>query len=305
MKKTTQFKKLLESDEILLSPGIYDGITARLAQFMGFKTGAISGAGISNSRLGMSDVGIMGLAENVDQSRNLVNCVDIPLQADGDTGYGNAINVYYTTRAFEQAGVVCLMLEDQVWPKRCGHMKGKQVIDAEEMVKKIEAAVAARKDPDFCIKARTDAAGILGIDEAIRRANLYADEGADLLFADALLTREDIKRFAGETKKPVSVNMGYGIRKRPTTPLISASELQEMGVAMVSYPRLLSGAAVSGMKKAIDLLLESVRSGEIYDRPDLTVSFEEFTTLMGLTDIQDMEKRFLTEETLTEKYNAK
>ena len=147
MKKTTQFKKLLESDEILLSPGIYDGITARLAQFMGFKTGAISGAGISNSRLGMSDVGIMGLAENVDQSRNLVNCVDIPLQADGDTGYGNAINVYYTTRAFEQAGVVCLMLEDQVWPKRCGHMKGKQVIDAEEMVKKIEAAVAARKIP--------------------------------------------------------------------------------------------------------------------------------------------------------------
>ena len=304
MKKTTQFKKLLESDEILLSPGIYDGITARLAQFMGFNTGAISGAGISNSRLGMSDVGIMGLAENVDQSRNLVNCVDIPLQADGDTGYGNAINVYYTTRAFEQAGVVCLMLEDQVWPKRCGHMKGKQVIDAEEMVKKIEAAVAARKDPDFCIKARTDAAGILGIDEAIRRANLYADAGADLLFADALLTREDIKRFAGETKKPVSVNMGYGIRKRPTTPLISASELQEMDVAMVSYPRLLSGAAVCGMKKAVDLLLESVRSGEIYDRPDLTVSFEEFTTLMGLTDIQDMEKRFLTEEVLTEKYNA-
>ena len=304
MKKTTQFKKLLESDEILLSPGIYDGITARLAQFMGFNTGAISGAGISNSRLGMSDVGIMGLAENVDQSRNLVNCVDIPLQADGDTGYGNAINVYYTTRAFEQAGVVCLMLEDQVWPKRCGHMKGKQVIAAEEMVKKIEAAVAARKDPDFCIKARTDAAGILGIDEAIRRANLYADAGADLLFADALLAREDIKRFAGETKKPVSVNMGYGIRKRPTTPLISASELQEMDVAMVSYPRLLSGAAVCGMKKAVDLLLESVRSGEIYDRPDLTVSFEEFTTLMGLTDIQDMEKRFLTEEVLTEKYNA-
>jgi len=304
MKKTTQFKKLLESDEILLSPGIYDGITARLAQFMGFKTGAISGAGISNSRLGMSDVGIMGLAENVDQSRNLVNCVDIPLQADGDTGYGNAINAYYTTRAFEQAGVVCLMLEDQVWPKRCGHMKGKQVIDAEEMVKKIEAAVAARMDPDFCIKARTDAAGILGIDEAIRRANLYSDAGADLLFADALLTREDIKRFAGETKKPVSVNMGYGIRKRPTTPLISASELQEMGVAMVSYPRLLSGAAVCGMKKAVELLLESVRSGEIYDRPDLTVSFEEFTTLMGLTDIQDMEKRFLTEEVLTEKYNA-
>jgi 2-methylisocitrate lyase-like PEP mutase family enzyme len=197
------------------------------------------------------------------------------------------------------------MLEDQVWPKRCGHMKGKQVIDADEMVKKIEAAVSARKDPDFCIKARTDAAGILGIDEAIRRANLYADAGADLLFADALLSREDIKRFAGETKKPVSVNMGYGIRKRPTTPLISATELQEMGVAMVSYPRLLSGAAVCGMMKAVEVLFESVRSGEVHDRPDLTVSFEEFTKLMGLTDIQEMEKQFLTEDVLAEKYHAK
>lgn len=303
MKKTTAFKKMLEADEILLAPGIYDGITARLVQSMGFRTGSISGAGVSNSRLGKPDVGLMGLAENVDQCRNLANCVDIPLQADGDTGYGNAINVYYTTQAFEQAGVVCLMLEDQVWPKRCGHMKGKQVIPAEEMVKKIEAAVAARKDPDFCIKARTDAAGVLGIDEAIRRANLYADAGADLLFADALLTREDIKRFAGETKKPVSINMGYGIRKRPTTPLISAIELQEMGVAMVSYPRLLSGAAVCGMKKAVELLFESVRTGEIYDRPDLTADFEEFTTLMGLPEIRDMEKRFLTEELLMEKYN--
>ena len=305
MKKTTQFKKLLESNEILLTPGIYDGITARLAQSMGFKTGAISGAGISNSRLGMPDVGIMGLAENVDQSRNLVNCVDIPLQADGDTGYGNAVNVYYTVQAFEQAGVVCLMLEDQVWPKRCGHMKGKQVIAAEEMVKKIEAAAAARKDPDFCIKARTDAAGVLGIDEAIRRANLYADAGADLLFADALLSREDIKRFAGETKKPVSVNMGFGIRKRPTTPLISARDLQKMGVAMVSYPRMLSSSAVSGMKKAMELILASAKTGEVYDRPDLSVSFEEFTTLMAFTDIQDLEQRFLTEDVLTEKYKAR
>ena len=305
MKKTTLFKQLLEANEILLAPGIYDGITTRFVQSMGFKTGSISGAGISNSRLGKPDVGIMGLAENVDQCRNLVNCVDIPLQADGDTGYGNAVNVYYTTQAFEQAGVACLMLEDQAWPKRCGHMKGKQVISAEEMVKKIEAAIAARKDPDFCIKARTDAAGILGIDEAIRRANLYADAGADLLFADALLSREDIKRFAGETKKPVAVNMGCGIRKRPTTPLISARELQEMGVAMVSYPRMLSGAAVCGMKKAVELLFESVKNGEVYDRPDLTVSFEEFTDLMGLPAIRDLEEKFLTEEILSQKYKSK
>ncbi len=304
MKKTTLFKKLLEAEDILVAPGVYDGITARLVQAMGFKTASISGAGISNSRLGKPDVGIMGLSENVDQCRNMVNCVDIPLQADADTGYGNAINVYHAVQAFEQAGVACVMIEDQVWPKRCGHMQGKQVISAEEMVKKIEAAVAARKDPDFCIKARTDAAGLLGIDEAIRRANLYADAGADLLFADALLSREDIKRFAGETKKPVTVNMGFGIRKRPTTPLIPARELQEMGVAMVSYPRILSSAAVSGMRKALQVLLESLKNGEVYDRPDLAIDFEEFTRLMGLPEIRDLENRFLTEEVLAEKYRA-
>lgn len=303
MKKTTLFKQLLEADEILVAPGVYDGITARLVQSMGFKTGSISGAGVSNSRMGKPDVGIMGLAENVDQCRNIANCVDIPIQADGDTGYGNGINVYYSTKAFEQAGVVCLMLEDQVWPKRCGHMKGKQVISAKEMVKKIEAAAAARNDPDFCIKARTDAAGVLGIDEAIRRANLYADAGADLLYADALLSREDIKRFAGETKKPVAVNMGFGIRQRPTTPLIPAQDLQKMGVATVTYPRILSSSAISGMKKALELLLQSEKAGEVYDRPDLAVSFEELTELMGLGDIHDLEKRFLTEDVLTEKYN--
>ena len=133
-------------------------------------------------------------------------------QADADTGYGNAINVFYTVQAFEQAGVAAVMIEDQVWPKRCGHMQGIQLIPAQDMVKKIEAAVAARKDPDLCIKGRTNAAPLMGIDEAIRRANLYADAGADLLYADAILSLEDIKRFTGETKKPVMVNMGLGIQ---------------------------------------------------------------------------------------------
>ena len=305
MKKTTEFKKLLHADEILLAPGVYDGITARLLQSMGFKTATLTGAGISESRLGVPDVGIMGLYENLDQCRNIVNSVDIPLQADADTGYGNAVNVYYTVQAFERIGVACVMIEDQVWPKRCGHLKGKQVIPAEEMVKKIEAAVAARKDPDFCIKARTDAAGVMGIEEAIRRANLYADAGADLLFADALLSREDIKRFVGEANKPVAVNMGLGIRQRPTTPLISPRELQQMGAAMVSYPRILSTAAVSGMRKALEVLLESARTGEVYDRPDLVVSFDELIRLMGFPEIQELEKKFLTEEVLKEKYQGR
>ena len=302
MKKTTLFKKLIEAEEILIAPGIYDGITARLVQAMGFKSGTISGAGVSNSRLGKPDFGLLGLTDNVDQCRNLANCVDIPLQADADTGYGNAVNVSHTVQAFEQAGVAAIMIEDQVWPKRCGHMQGVQVIPAQEMVKKIEAAAAARKDPDLCIKGRTNAAPVMGIDEAIRRANLYADAGADVLYADAILSREDIKRFTGETKKPVMINMGFGIRQRPTTPLLSPRELQEMGVAAVVYPRILSSAAVCGMRKALEVLMESARIGEIYDRPDLTVDFKELTDLMGLPDMQALEKQFLTDEALIDKY---
>jgi 2-methylisocitrate lyase-like PEP mutase family enzyme len=145
----------------------------------------------------------------------------------------------------------------------------------------------------------------LGIEEAIRRANLYADAGADLLYADAILCQEDIKRFAGETKKPVMANMGFGIRQRPTTPLISARQLQHMGVAMVVYPRILSASAVCGMRKALEVLLDSSKSGEIYDRPDLTIDFQELSMLMGLTDIRDLENRFLTEEILADKYGKK
>ena len=302
MKKTTLFKQLIHDKEILVIPGIYDGLTARLVQAMGFKAGSVSGAGISESRMCLPDMGIMGLADSVDQFRNIARCTDIPLKADADTGYGNALNVYYAIQSFEQAGAACISIEDQVWPKRCGHIKGKQVISAEEMVKKIEAALAARKDPDLCIRARTDAAGVMGIDEAIRRANLYADAGADLLLADALLSKEDIKRFAGETKKPITVNMGFGIRSRPTTPLISAVELQAMGVAAVTYSRMLSSAAISGMKKALELLKESIQKGEIYDRPDLCIGFEELSTLMGLPQLRELENRFLTEDVLAEKY---
>jgi 2-methylisocitrate lyase-like PEP mutase family enzyme len=305
MNKTTLFRKLINDREILVVLGVYDGFTAKLVEATGFKAAQVSGSGVSESRLCLPDMGIMGLADSVDQFRNIARSVDIPLKVDADTGYGNAVNVYYTVQAFEQAGAACISIEDQVWPKRCGHIQGKQVISAEEMVKKIEAACAARKDPDLMIRARTDADAVYGIDEAIRRANLYADAGADFVCADALRTREDIKRFAGETKKPISVNMGFGIRKRPTTPLIPAKELQEMGVAMVAYSRIASSAAISGMKKAFEVLKESIEKGEVYDRPDLCVDFGELSNLMGLPQIKELENRFLTEDVLEEKYGPK
>ena len=291
--KGKQLKELIHAPRILITPGVYDGFSARLVQKMGFRSGTISGAGVSESKLGWADRGIMGYGENVEACRRIVACSDLLLQGDADTGYGNALNVYFTVRGFEDAGLAAVMIEDQVWPKRCGHMAGKAVIPAEEMVQKIKGAVAARRDPDFVIKARTDAAAPLGLEEAIRRLNLYAEAGADCLFADALLSAKDIERVVKSVPKPLSVNMGLGIRSRPTTPLLSPKQLEEMGVAQISYPRLLSTAAVKGMMNAIEVFKEEVvEKNHVVDRPDLLVSFNELNELMGLDDLEELEKQF-------------
>ena len=287
-----RLRALLAAPGIMVAPGVYDGFSLRLVEQMGYKTAAISGAGLSESNLGLADVGIMGYAENLRASAALAAVSSIPLQADADTGYGNALNVYFTVQGFERAGLACLMIEDQVWPKRCGHMQGKQVISAQEGVEKIRAAAEARRDPDFVIKARTDATAIHGIGEAIRRLNLYAEAGADLLFADALLSAEDIAMVAKNVIKPLTVNMGFGIRQRPTTPLLSVRQLEDMGVKAVSFPRLLTAAAIQGMKKALAVLGQSIEEGRVIDRPDLLVPFGELNELMGLSRLRALERSF-------------
>jgi 2-methylisocitrate lyase-like PEP mutase family enzyme len=292
--KGRQLKELIHSPKILIAPGIYDGFSARLVQKMGFRTASISGAGLSESKIGWPDRGIMGFAENVDACRKIASYSDLLLQGDADTGYGNALNVYFTVRGFEEAGLAAVMIEDQVWPKRCGHMAGKAVIPADEMVQKVKAAVAARRDPDFVIKARTDAAGPLGIEEAIRRLNLYAEAGADCLFADALLSASDIERVARNVPPlTLSVNMGLGIRSRPTTPLLTPRQLEDMGVAQVSYPRLLSTAALKGMMNAMQVFKDEVIDKDrVVDRPDLLTSFDELNDLMGYELLEALESRF-------------
>ncbi len=288
-----QLKELLRAPQILIAPGIYDGYSARLIEQLGFRSASISGAGTSESRMGWADRGVMGLEENLANARRIADCSGLLLQADADTGYGNAINVYFVTRAFEKAGMAAVMFEDQVWPKRCGHMAGKSVIASDEMVQKVKAATAARTDPDFVIKARTDAAGPLGVEEAIRRLNLYAEAGADCLYADALLSAKDIEKVARGVPLPLAVNMGLGMRSRKTTPLISPKQLEEMGVAQVSYPRLLSTAALKGMMNAMQVFMgEVVGKNHVIDRPDLLASFEELNELMGMGKLDELEKRF-------------
>lgn len=294
--RSKRLKALLEAPEILVIPGIYDGYSARLAEAAGFAVAAISGAGVSESHLGWADMGVMSFKDNLEACRAIAAFSGLPLIADGDTGYGNATTVHFTVRAFEAAGVAALMLEDQVWPKRCGHMAGKQVITEAEMVEKVKAACNARIDDDFVIRARTDAAGPLGLNAAIDRLNAYAEAGADTLFADALLSAEDIETVARNVPKPLTVNMGLGIRARPTTPLIHPAKLQAMGVAAVSYPRLLSTAAVRGMMNAVTAFKDMLDSGEAVDRPDLLVGFDEINKLTGFDHLTGLDETYAHEQ---------
>jgi 2-methylisocitrate lyase-like PEP mutase family enzyme len=292
--KAKRLRQLIRAKEILVMPGVYDGFSARLVEKRGFSAAFISGAGLSESKLGQPDVGLMGLGENLAATSAIATCINLPLIADADTGYGSPVNVHHTVRAFQKTGVAGIMIEDQVWPKRCGHLPNKEVIAAEEMVFKVRAAVDARADPDLVIVARTDAIAPLGLAEAINRAQAYAKAGADLLFADALLSEEDIRTFCASVPAPVMVNMGFGIRRRKTTPLLSPLQLQNLGAAAVIVPRLLTAAAVRGMMNALDAFEESIRTGNVVDRPDLSVDFDELNDLVGMKEFLDLERRFLT-----------
>lgn len=288
---STRLRSLIEQRDILKMPGVFDGLSGRLVERMGFEAAFVSGAGLSESRLGFPDIGLMGLEDSLSGAAMIAARTSLMLIADGDTGYGNAVNVYVTVQRFEQAGLNGLMLEDQVWPKRCGHLAGKEVISADEMVEKVKAAVEARRNPAFIIKARTDAATVLGIDEAIRRATLYARAGADLVFADALVSEVDIRRFASEVEAPVAVNMGLGIRGRDTSPLLSARRLEQIGVAVVIFPRVLTTASVHGMRAAIEELVRGFGREEVLERSDLQVGFDELNDLLGLDELQGIERR--------------
>ena len=293
MSRGKQFKELIYKKEILIQPGVYDGYSVRLIEQAGFKTASISGAGVSESRMGWADRGVMTFEENLNNARRLADCSDLLLRADADTGYGNAMTVHFVVRAFEKAGMAALMIEDQVWPKRCGHMAGKACIPAEDMVQKVKAAVDARRDNDFVIVSRTDAAGPHGVDEAIRRLNMYAEAGADVMYADALLSKEDIAKVAKSVPKPLIVNMGLGMRPRKTTPLMSPQQLQDIGVAAVSYPRLLTTAAVRGMMNALAVFKdEVVGQNKVVERTDLQVGFEDINDLMGMKFLDQLEEKY-------------
>ena len=300
--KIAKMRAQLNSGKIIVSPGVFDGYSARLIEQMGFTACAVSGAGLSNSRLSLPDIGILSLTENAAACAVLARSVDIPMMADADTGYGNPVTVYHTVQFFENAGIVGINIEDQVSPKRCGHMKGKELVDPREAAKKIEAAAKAKRDPGFIINARTDAIAIEGMEGAIKRARMYLSAGADMVYPDAIASEDQIREFVDAVKAPVSINMGFGVRSRPTTPLLSVPRLQEIGVARVTFARMLPAAAIMGMTQALALLRDSMQTGVVHDRPDLLVGMKEITELMGYPRIDALEQEFLTEDELARKY---
>lgn len=299
------FRALLNSGEFLVSPGVYDGYSARLVEAAGFKSACTSGAAIANAILGVEDLGMMGLNENVNHCRQLARSIAIPLTCDADNGYGNPMNVHYTVQMFEEAGVAGVNLEDQVSPKRCGHMPGKEVVSKEEMVKKIEAACLARRDDDFVIIARTDALAVEGIDATLERIRAYVAAGADAIFPDAVKTEDQIARVVEAAGgKPVSINMGFGIRPRPTTPLIPLPRLKELGVRRISLPRMLPAAAIKAMQEALCVMRGVMETGIPADRSDLLVGIDEIWNLMGFPAMQALEKQLLTTDHYETKYKA-
>jgi carboxyvinyl-carboxyphosphonate phosphorylmutase len=285
MKKTTQLKKLILDEEILVMPGAHDALSAKIIEQVGFKAVTMGGYAASAASLAKPDVSLLTLTEYVHIVRNIVEVVDLPLFVDGDTGHGNVTNVQRTVRVFENAGVAGLFIEDQVYPKRCGHMEGKQIISTEEMVAKIKAAVDARVDQDLVIMARTDAVAINGIDAGIERANRYAEAGADLIFVEAPTSREDMLRSNCEIKAPTNAIQIEGGK----TPLLTVNELEELGFNVVVYPN----ATVYATAWALLGLWEGLKkNGTTKHWLDKIIPFDEFNTIVGLDKIRDLESYY-------------
>lgn len=240
-----EFRRLIESEQIVLMPVVHDALSAVMAEKAGFKAIATAGYANSASMIGRPDIGLLTLTEMAECARRIVDSVSLPVFADGDTGHGGINNIMRTVRLFERAGVEALMLEDQVSPKRCGHMSGKEVVGAEEMSIRLKAALRARTQGGMLIVARTDSLYEHGLEEAIERSNTYLDIGADMVFVEAPRSRQELEEIPRRVKGPVMANMIPG----GTTPLCSAQELQKMGYALVAYPTVCTHAIAQAAQR--------------------------------------------------------
>ncbi|AEV39950.1 carboxyvinyl-carboxyphosphonate phosphorylmutase (plasmid) [Pseudovibrio sp. FO-BEG1] len=282
MSKAQVLKALFESGELNVTPCCWNALSARLIEQAGFPLAFMSGFGVSASRLGQPDAGLISYAEMVDQARNIASATSIPVIGDGDTGYGNALNVKRTVKGYASAGMACVMIEDQVAPKRCGHTKGKHVVERDEAFMRIRAAVDAKNEgADILILARTDARAEHGLDEAIARAQTFREIGADMTFVEAPRTVEEMKRYCVEVKGPKMANMLEG----GLTPFLQPAELQELGYAISTYPF----TGLMAMIKAQQDALAQMKQGIF---PDPAMSFEDLQKAVGFDAYYEAEERY-------------
>ncbi len=286
MRASTRLRQRLREPGILVAPGAHDALTARIVERVGFEAVYFTGAGFSYTHLGAPDLGLVSLSETVWRAAAVVEATGLPVIADADTGYGNALNVTRAVREFERAGVAAIQLEDQVSPKRCGHLSGKAVIETDEMIGKIRAAADTRQDADLVIIARTDARAVLGLEQAIERVQRYREAGADLLFVEAPTSKEELAAIARRLPPPIMANMVEG----GSTPLCAAAELDAMGYRLVIFP----GAAVRMAAAAITKLMAALKQdGTTAGLLDQMLSFRELNDLLGLETYRQIEERFL------------
>ncbi len=291
-KKGKILRERLQQKEILIAPGAHDVLTAKIIEDVGFEAVYMTGYGTSASLLGAPDVGLLTMTEMVQRASNLAEAVEIPVLADGDTGYGNVVNVMRTVREYEKAGVACIQLEDQLLPKKCGHMLGRELVSKEEMVGKIKAAVDARRDKDnMLIMARTDARTDFGLEEAIARGRAYEQAGADILFIESVESELEMRVVTSSFNVPVLANM----LEHGRTPLLTAKELEAIGYDLVIF----CVASVYASAKAVyDLMKELKKTGTTAGFMDRMIYFEEFNKLVGLPKIRKIEKDYYSGRTL-------
>jgi 2,3-dimethylmalate lyase len=285
MKKTTLFKQYLLAKEILMIPVAHDPLCATIIERAGFKVVGCGGYANSAALLGAPDIELLTLTEMVDAVWRFADAVDLPVFADGDNGHGNTTNVQRTVRQFEKAGAATIMLEDQVSPKRCGHMSSKHVVPADELVAKIKAAVDARTDQDLTILARTDAIAVKGLAEAVERAHRCVEAGADWVFLEAPESLEQMRQIPALVSVPTLANMIPGGK----TPILPASELESVGFAAVIFPNVFTYAYA---RLATDIAAELLRTGTTTPFHDRMIEFEAFNDLVGLSRIRDSEQRY-------------
>lgn len=287
MNKCKDFQKLLHEPGSFILPGAYDAMSAKLIEEIGFKAIYATGAGISNAQLGWADVGLTSLKEVVDIVARMADVTNIPIVVDGDTGFGNAINVIRTVKEFERAGVAAIQMEDQVSPKKCGHFNGKEVISKEEMVGKIKAALDARKDENLAIMARTDAIAVNGVEDAIDRAFAYYEAGADIIFVEAPNTVEQLRQITSSLKGiPQVINLVEGGK----TPLISLKEAEEIGFKIMLCANTALRSAIKGITESLRILKVE---GSQENLLPLICTWEERQSLFKLGQIKEWEKKYL------------